>query len=46
MTRFLEKKVIKIFNININPVIIGGLFSAMGSWNAETDKWLYVKGVF
>lgn len=44
MEYFLEKKVIKIFNVYILPILIGGLFSAMGSWDFNSDKWLFLKG--
>ena len=37
MKKFLDNKIVKIFNTYINPLLIGGIFSAMGNWNYEND---------
>ena len=43
MKKFLEKRIVKIFNVYINPLIIGGLFSAMGNWDYKNDNYFYIK---
>lgn len=43
MKKFLENKPVKIFNVYICPVFIGGIFSAMGNWNYKADDWFYIK---
>lgn len=46
MKQFLENKGIKVFCIYINPLIIGAIFSAMGNWDIEKDKWFWIKITF
>ncbi len=43
MKKFLDNKIVKIFNTYINPLLIGGIFSAMGNWNYENDLWFKQK---
>lgn len=43
MRDFLNSKVMKCFNVYINPVIIGALFSALGSWDFKNDKYIWIK---
>lgn len=40
---FLNIKLIKILNCYIVPIIIGALFSALGSWDFKNDKNIYIK---
>lgn len=43
MRDFLENKFVKIFNVYIAPMLVGGLFSAMGQWNLKEDSYFVVK---
>lgn len=29
--------------VYLNPLILGGVFSALGNWNSENDKYFYYK---
>lgn len=43
MKKILENKYLKAIFVYIVPIAIGALFSAMGNWNREADKYFYYK---
>lgn len=45
MNNFIQMKLVKCFNIYINPIIIGALFSSLGAWDYENDKFFLIKVV-
>lgn len=38
MEKLLKNKIIKMICVYLNPLILGGVFSALGNWNSENDK--------
>lgn len=36
MKTFLENKFVGVYNIYLNPIIIGGIFSSLGSWDPDS----------
>lgn len=43
MDTILQMKMFKCFNVYLNPIIIGGLLSSLGSWDFNNDKFIWVK---
>ena len=38
MKKWLENKTVKVFLVYLLPLLIGGLFSALGYWDYKNDK--------
>lgn len=45
MKKWLENKSVKVFFVYVLPLIIGGVFSALGSWNDVTKISFWIKVV-
>lgn len=43
MEGFLENKFVRNFNVYIAPMLIGGIFSAMGQWDYKSDNYFIPK---
>ena len=43
MKKLLKNKYFRVVFVYFNPMIIGGLFSAMGSWDYKNDKYFFYK---
>lgn len=43
MKKWLENKVVKVFFVYVLPLLIGGLFSALGSWDYTKDSLFFGK---
>lgn len=43
MEKILKNKIIKIICVYVLPLIIGGVFSALGTWDDKTDKMFWFK---
>lgn len=40
---FLKNRIVKIISNCLIPIVIGALFSAIGSWNFKNDKFIWYK---
>lgn len=43
MNQFLKNKFAKCIFVHVIPIIIGGIFSALGTWNIENDSLFWQK---
>lgn len=43
MEKLLKNKIVKMICVYINPLILGGVFSALGNWDSKGDKYFYYK---
>lgn len=43
MKKWLENKTVKVFLVYLLPLLIGGLFSALGYWDYKNDRWFWIK---